>query len=259
MMKWMKPLLFAAVGVIMLIPVTVSASTEVQTPKLIEEKTPVPAGLLVNSYRYMGKLKHFSIDAVTTSDDEYLDKMVVTYTHWVHLDVQRPGRLHISVSGDTKVKEYYINGKNFLVYDKLTNYYGELEVPQGIDQALDFLFDKYDVKSPLANILYTDLEKRIPPKEKGFYFGISDVDDIPCHHIGFATETQEYQVWIEQGEKPLIRKFIIVDKMLPYLPRSGTVLRWNTTKKFDKNTFAFDIPKGAVKIDIEPADKWEAQ
>jgi hypothetical protein len=259
MMKWMKPLLAVAAGAIMLVPATVSASTEVKEPQLMEGKIPVPAGLLINSYRYMGKLKHFSIDAVTTSDDEYLDEMVVTYTHWVHIDLKSPDNLHIAVSGDTKIKEYYISGKNFLVYDGLTNYYGELEVPQGIDKALDFLFDKYDVKSPLANILYTDLDKRIPPKDKGFYFGVSEVDDIPCHHIGFVTPTQEFQVWIEQGEHPLIRKFIIVDKTLSYLPRSGTVLRWNITPEFGKNTFVFDKPEGAMRINIEPADEWEAQ
>jgi hypothetical protein len=255
----MKTLLAVAVGMTMLTAAPATASEGVKQPKLMDGVIPVPSALLMQSYRYMGKLKEFTIDAVTTSDDAYLDEMVVTYTHWVHIDMKRPDHLHIAVSGDTKIKEYYISGKNFLVYDGLTNYYGELEVPQGIDKALDFLFEKYDVKSPLANILYTDLDKRIPPKDKGFYFGISEVDDIPCHHIGFVTETQEFQVWIEQGEHPLIRKFIIVDKTLSYLPRSGTVLRWNITPEFGKNTFVFDMPKGAVKIDIEPADEWEAQ
>jgi len=258
-MKWMKPLLSSVVSVVVFASAFATASTELKRPRLMEGVIPVPSALLMQSYRYMGKLKGFTIDAVTTSDDTYLDEMVVTYTHWVHIDLKRPGNLHIAVSGDLKIKEYYITGTNFTVYDGLTNYYGELKVPQTIDKALDFLFEKYDVKSPLANILYTDLYRRIPPKSKGFYFGVSEVDDIPCHHIGFVTSTQEYQVWIEQGEHPLIRKFIIVDKTVPYLPRSGTVLKWNLTPKFGEGTFAFDIPQNAIKIDIEPADEWEVQ
>jgi hypothetical protein len=90
--------------------------------------------------------------------------MLVTYTHWVHIDLKRPDKLHIKISGDLKSKEYFIDQKRFTVYDALTSYYGQLEVPQGIEKALGFLFEKYDVKSPLANILYSDLERKIPLK-----------------------------------------------------------------------------------------------
>ena len=259
MMKWIKPLWVVAVGVILCTPALVTASEDLKKPRLMEGVTPVPAALLIKSYRYMGTLKYFGIDAVTTSDDLYLDEMVVTYTHWVHIDVERPSRLHISVDGDVKSKEYFIDNKQFTVYDNLTNYYGQLAVPQGIDKALDFLFDKYDVKSPLANILYHDLDRRIPPKNKGYYFGISDVDDTPCYHLGFNTPTQEYQVWIEQGDHPVIRKFIIIDKTEPYLPRSGTVLRWNLKTEPAGNVFKFEPPRGAARINIEPVDEWEAE
>jgi hypothetical protein len=213
----------------------------------------------MQSYRYMGKLKSFSIDAVTTSDELFLDKMLVTYTHHVHIDMQRPYRLHIWVSGDLKEKAYYLNTGEFSVYDALKKYYGQTEVPKTIDKALDYLFEKYDVKSPLANILYSDLDKRIPPKDKGYYFGKSEVDDIVCHHIGFVTPEHEYQVWIEEGEKPLIRKFIIIDKTEPSLPRSGTVLRWKPDAKLKTDDFIPDLPADAVKIDIEPVDEWEAE
>ena len=258
-MKWMKPFLAVAIGVMLFTPSAVTASTDVKTPRLMEGTTPVPAALLLNSYRFMGKLKSFSIDAVTTSDDTYLDEMVVTYTHWVHIDLKRPNKLHISVTGDLKSKEYYIDNSSFTVYDALTNYYGKLEVPQGVDKALDFLFEKYDVKSPLANLLYRDLDRRIPPKTKGIYFGVSDVDDVPCHHIGFYSATHEFQVWIEEGKRPLIRKFIIVDKTEPYLPRSGTVLKWKLNPQLGDAVFTFQPPEGSVEINIEPADEWEAQ
>jgi len=140
----------------------------------------------------------------------------------------------------------------------LKNYYGRTEIPKTIDKALDYLFEKYDVKSPLANILYSDLDRRIPPKEKGYYFGKSEVDDIICHHIGFVTSEHEFQVWIEEGEKPLIRKFIIIDKTEPSLPRSGTVLRWKLDTKLKTDDFVPDLPADAVRIDIEPVDEWEA-
>jgi len=250
-MHWTKPFFALMAGTLLL--VGNASAAELKKPKLMARVAPVPSALLMNSYRYMGKLKHFSIDAVTTSDDTWLDEMVVTYTHHIHIDLKRPGQLRIITSGDLKEKEYYINNGHFTVYDALTNYYGELEVPKTVDQALDFLFEKYDVKTALANILYTDLDRRIPPKNKGYYFGMSDVDDVACHHIGFVSATQEFQVWIEADDKPLIRKFIIIDKTEPEMPRSGTQLRWNLDEKLDDGLFYFHPPKGAIKIDIEPA------
>jgi hypothetical protein len=234
-----------------------SASVNIEKPKMMARVVPVPSALLLNAYKYMGGLKNISIEAVTTSDDIYQNKMVVTYTHHIRIEMKRPDRLYISVHGDLKDKAYYINHGHFTVFDHRLGYYGTLKVPVTIDAALDALFEKYDIKTSLANILYRDLDKRIPPKNKGYYLGISDVDNIPCHHIGFISETQEYQVWIEEGKKPLIRKFLIIDKTEPYLPRSGTVLKWKTDDKREMNLFRFTAPETAKQIDITPADEWE--
>jgi hypothetical protein len=167
--------------------------------------------------------------------------------------------LHVWTSGDLKEKAYYINHGKFTVYDALKNYYGTIDVPQTVDKALDYLFEIYGVQSPLANLLYSDLDRRIPPKNKGFYFGKSEVDGIVCHHIGFVAPLQEFQVWIEAGEHPLVRKFIVTDKSKPYLPRSGTLIKWRLAPDFDDDLFVFQKPEKAVKLDIEPADKWEVE
>jgi len=252
-------LMFAAAGTLLCTTHAVAENPGLKYPKLMESRVPVPSALLIHSYRYMGKLKQFSIDAVTTSDEAYWDKMVVTYTHHIHIDMQRPGKLHVWTSGDLKEKAYYLNSGKFTVYDALKNYYGTLEVPPTIDKALDYLFEIYGVQSPLANLLYSDLERRLAPKSKGFYFGKSEVDNVVCHHIGFVTPLQEFQLWIEAGKEPLIRKFIVIDKSKPYFPRSGTVIKWKLNPKFNEGLFIFEQPKGAVKLDIEPADAWEVE
>jgi len=224
-------------------------------PKLMVRNTPIASALLISAYRYLGKQQRFSIDAVTTNEDMYGKVMMVTYTHHIHIDMQRPKKLHIEMYGDLKYKSYYLNSGIFTVYDKNLNYFATLKVPEKTDDALDFLFEKFNIKTSLANILYRDLERRIPPAGKGYYFGLSDVDEILCHHIGFVTKNQEFQVWIEQGERPLIRKFIVIDKTEPHLPRSGTVLRWNLDPSFTSVTFRFERPADAVRINIEPVNE----
>ena len=257
-MKQIKYICIVAAALV-LGSVTVSASSDMKMPEQTVQKTPEASGILMKSYRFMGKLKQFSIDAITTNEDMYADKMLVTYTHHIHMDVMRPNLLHIELNGDIKDRSYYINDGHFTVYDRHTNYYGMLDVPKKIDHALDHLFEKFNIKTSLANILYTDLDKRIAPKTKGYYFGISDVKDTPCHHIGFVTPTQEFQVWVATGEQPVIRRFTVIDKTETVRPRSSTVLKWDLNPDFKPESFVFEKPKGAAKINIEPAVKQEAK
>jgi len=229
------------------------ASETVRTKTLY----PLPAAIIMDAYRYLGKLNRFSIDAVTTNDDYFHDEMIATFTHQIHIDLQRPGKLYIAVNGDLKNRNFYLNEGHFTIYDEDLDYYGKLEVARKIDTALDDLFEKYDIKTALANILYSDLDKRTPPKDKGYYFGISEVDDVACHHIGFTNDVQEIQLWIEKGVRPLIRKFIVIDKTEKYLPRSGTILHWDLHPKFRDKLFTFIPMDTTVEIAIEAYEKEE--
>jgi len=216
---------------------------------------PLPAAIVMNAYRYLGGLKHFSVDAVTTNDDYFQGKIIATFTHKIHIDLQRPDRLHIDVDGDLKHRSFYLNGGDFTMHEKDLDYYGKVKVPKKIDEALDTLFETYKIKTTLANILYSNLDKRLSPKEKGYYFGISQVGGVPCHHIGFSNEVQSLQLWIEKGIRPLIRKFIVIDKTEKYLPRSGTRLHWDLHPKLDPSLFQCKLSDNSAEIVVESFEK----
>ena len=160
------------------------------------------------------------------------------------------GKLRTHVVGDLKNRSTYLMHDTFTMIDNGQNFYGQVEVPTTIDSALDHLFENFNIKSPLANLLYTDLDKRLAPKHKGYYFGTTQVDGKMCHHIGFSGEEHDFQVWIEAGQTPLIRKFMIIDKSEKFMPRSMTVIRWDLQPDFDEKHFLFTAPKGAEQISV---------
>lgn len=208
----------------------------------------------MDAYRYVGGLKSFSFEAITSNDDLFQDKMRQEFVHKVHVDVQRPNKLYIKVRGDIKNKSFYLNGETFTMMGDKSLYYGTIKVPNSIDKTLDFLFENYDIKTPLANLLYTDLDKRIGQKNEGYYFGTTTVDGTLCHHLGFSNEDREFQVWIEKNKTPLVKKFVFIDKSGALDLRSTTLLRWNLKPSFKKNHFIFTAPKKARKISvIQPA------
>lgn len=212
---------------------------------------PVASAILMDAYRYLGTLDKFTFDAVTSNDDVYHDKMLISYKHRIQLSLQRPDKLRTHIVGDLKNRSTYLMNDTFTMIDNDQNFYGQVEVPKTIDSALDYLFENFNIKSPLANLLYTDLDKRLAPKHKGYYFGTTQIDGKVCHHIGFTNEKKEFQVWIETSQTPLIRKFVIIDKSDKFKPRSTTILRWDTQPHFDENHFLFKAPDGAEKISVK--------
>ena len=222
---------------------------------MVKTVHPVASAILLDAYRYVGSLDRFSLEAVTSNDDVYHDTMLISYKHKIQLSLQRPDKLKVHVVGDIKNRSTYLLHDTFTMIDNGLNYYGEVEVPKTIDGALDYLFENFNIKTPLANLLYTDLDKRLPPKHKGYYFGTTLIDGKMCHHIGFTNENRELQVWIEKGQTPLIKKFVIIDKTEKLNPRSATLIRWDIHPRFDENYFLFKAPDGAQKISVSEKGK----
>ncbi len=222
-----------------------------QEAPYILHKSTVANKILDRAYRYIGGLDKFAFEGITVNDDLIDNKMIVEVKHRVFVKVDRPGDLMVDIEGDTKNRRIYLHKGKFTIYNKEKNYYGVLKTPQTIDDTLDYIFDHYDIKTPLANILYSDIATRLKPQSKGYYFGISNVGKTVCDYIGFSNSKEEFQVWIARGKTPLILKFIIIDKTAKRELRSSTVLRWYKNAKSNSDQYVFNAPANAIKINIE--------
>jgi len=249
MEKWKNKLgMLATVGYLFTGPASVLHAQE--APYIMHE-TSVANKILDRAYRYVGGLDKFAFDAITVNDDRIEDKMIVEVKHRIIVKVDRPGDMLIDITGDTKNRRIYLHKGEFTLYDKEKNYYGTIKTPRTIDGTLDYIFDHYDIKTPLANLLYSDIAKRLKPQSKGYYFGVSNVGKTLCDYVGFSNSKEELQLWIARGENPVIRKFIIIDKTAKRELRSTTILRWYKNSKSQVDQYIFKAPRHAVKVNIE--------
>ena len=248
MQNWKhKTTLFITVCLLGLSPAVVSA----QEAPYIKYEPSVANRILDRAYRYVGSLNSFVFEAITINDDLVDGKILAEVKHSEIVSVERPGNLFIDVAGDSKNRRMTLHKGLFTMWDKKKNYYGQIKTPKSIDDTLDYIFDRYDIKTPLANILYSNVAERLDPKTKGYYFGIRNVGRTPCDYIGFSNKKEELQMWIARGDKPLIRKFIIIDKTGKREMRSTTILRWHSKKLLTSEQYRFRAPRGAIKVDIE--------
>lgn len=212
-----------------------------------------PASILERAYAFLERQKAFTLEAVTVNEDIYRDKMVVEVRHRIRVDLERPDRVKVRIDGDSKHRDFLMERGRFIVWDRQYNLYGELKTPETVDGTLDYLYDAYGIRTPLANLLYSDLSQRLKPKARGYYFGLRQIDGVWCHYLGFVNALKEFQVWIQAEGDPLIRRFVLIDKSTKFRLHSTTDIRWVSVGSVSGKPFALRLPKTAHKIPVEPA------
>lgn len=216
------------------------------TNLLAEEKS--VKSIVTNAYAQIGSMEKYAFNAVII-DNDTVEGETVTYKQNVSVKIERPGKLRIDNNGDVKNRSTYINNGVFTMIDHNFAYYGELETPKTIDATLDFIFDKFGIRTPLSTLMYSDMNKRIKFKTNK-YFGTVDVAGVECDYVAFKNNTREIHVWVTTGENPLVKTYSIINGDT----RINTSLTWNTNPKFTDSDFIFKAPKGAEKISINSAN-----
>jgi len=243
-MKWKEGIFLLLLGAGLLVATEPRATLLVGTGSV---------KILENAYRFLEAQRAFSVEAVTVNEDLYRDKLVTEVRHRLRIDLERPDRVRVRIDGDSKHRDYLMEKGKFFIWDRSYNLYGELKTPESIDGTLDFLYDRYGITTPLANLLYSDLVKRLKPRARGYYFGMRELDGIRCHYLGFVNDLKEFQIWIQAEGDPLIRRFVLIDKSTKFRLHSATTLRWLSVGSVEGKPFEWKLPADAHRIPVEPA------
>jgi len=210
--------------------------------------------ILKHAYQYIGSLDKYTFNAVLVDDDMNNGKLLKRDRQYISAKINKPNDLRIDTKGDIKNRSIYLHNGLFTIIDHKFNYYGQIKLPQkSIDNALDYLFDKYRIKVPLAALIYSNMNKR-NKFTKSTYFGKRIVASVECDYIAFRNRGGEVHVWITRGKYPLVKSFTIIDTAKKGKPRTTVFIQWNTNPNIPENDFIFKAPKGALKISIEPAN-----
>ena len=198
--------------------------------------------------------KAFSFKAEVWEDSVVAGHKVST-TKIVTTQVRRPDRVQMEVRSPKRNRGFWYNGKSVTLLDRKTNLYGAIAAPETIDQALDAANDQYGINFPLEDFLVNDpYASAMTAVNGGAYFGKVTILGTPCQHIGFSTDQVDFQLWIEDGDNPLPRKYVITYKQQEAQPQYTAILtEWNLKRSLPDKTFVFSAPKGAGKIQILPA------
>jgi hypothetical protein len=240
-------------------PAPQATTAPASTAPAAEEAVPDPKEIFRQSCDFLKNQPQFSFKAEVTNDRVYAGGKKLQFGMEVKAAFRRPDKLRIEGDGDLDSKLLIFDGKALTLYDKDRNHYASIEVAGDIDAALDKAYNDYGLKVGLAELGSTQLCNRVHKDlVNALYVGLHKVRGVPCHHLAFDRKDIHYQVWIEAGDKPVLRKIVITQKKLPDSPQwTAYLFDWNLAPSLGDDLFAFTPPAGAQKIKFMPVKKTE--
>jgi hypothetical protein len=198
-----------------------------------------------------------SLEIVDTMDELTEGGQMIQYSHVRKLVVSEPKRFWIESTGDITNTTIWKDDTTFTLLDRSAHAYAQTAAPGTIDETLDMLLDTYGLSTPLADLLsdnmYSVLMKNVKTCR---YLGLHSADGIKCHHIAASQNDIDWQIWIDAGDTPRLRKIIITYKHKPGAPQYTALLKsFNEVSQLPEDTFAFKAPEKAEKIPLVPVKK----
>jgi len=170
------------------------------------------------------------------------------------ITMRRPDRVKAHAeSREGSDATLFFDGRSISIDLAHENAYVSVEKPGSLDAAFDYLAEDLGVPTPLADLLaenfYTDIADRIVA---GFIVGESKIGNTECVHVAFSTEDIDVQMWIENSDRPLPKRFVITYRQAEGSPQFwAQLMTWNLKPKTPDSLFAYEPPDGAERLSLQ--------
>ncbi len=168
--------------------------------------------------------------------------------------VQRPNRLRVESRGDRGWNQLNVfDGGHFLLLDRTRGVYARVATPATLDDFFEFLFEKFGVSPPVADFLLSDVHAVLTGSAtSGAVLGPALVGGRECEHLAFSGDLLDWQIWIEKGERPWPRKFVVTYKDIDVRPQFMAVFsEWEAGATPPADAFQTTPPTGATEVPFE--------
>src|SRR4030095_413082 len=134
---------------------------------------------------------------------------------------------------------------------------GQTPAPATIDETVEMLMDRFQTPLPVAGFLAKDTYARMMDGgETALDARTPTVDGVACMPLAFTEAEADWQLWIEEGAKPLPRRIAVTYKKVEGAPRVVTAMSdWKLSPTIPPAMFVFSPPAGATKVDWKTAPK----
>ena len=209
--------------------------------------------IINKAFQYTSSLNTYAFTANIIEDEAQEDGTFIAYKYITSVKVKRPGQLRIDTKSKFLNRSTTIDNGLFTIMRHDDNTYSQLPVSKNIDKAIDSILSKYDIKEPLASLIYSDMAKRVSSHDSQ-NLGTKKLDGIVCDYVRFKSQHRDIHVWVTQGDRPQIKAYNIKDTSEHPYVTTKTEITWDVKRSIQNSDFVFHAPENSKKVAIVTED-----
>lgn len=227
-----------------------AATSRASDPQVV---SPEAQAVLDRMTAYLRGLQSFSIETQASRDEVVAFGYKLQNNEHSDIVVQRPNKLRADISGDIRNRTIVYDGAKLTMYSPDDAAYVRAAAPDSLASLIDGLLEA-GVEMPLVDVLYQATAGTLTEAVRsGILVGESNIEGVSSDHLAFRQANIDWQLWVEQGDRPLPRKILITTRHEVGDPQYQAILRWNLKPNIGSSTFAFAPPNGTTEIPFDNA------
>jgi hypothetical protein len=207
--------------------------------------------IAMNAANFLASRDKLSFNWFVSHDEVVDDLEKITYFRSGTIVLDRgDGFLAQTERGDT-LRDYYFDGSVFSVVSPNENFYASTEFKGGFDALVRAIQERSDTILPLWSMLSTDFpDTMMNNVSSGAYLGTTLIASQSVHHLAFAQEELDWQVWISVDEDmPVPVMLIGTENTVTGWPQYRVYFAdWNTDPEITEGQFTYQPEDDDVQM-----------
>lgn len=200
---------------------------------------------------HLRTLQNFEVVSTGTTETVYANGQKLQFLQRTTYTVAMPNQMTVEILTDRQKRRVYYDGKVLTIAAPNAKLYTQFGVTGSISEVLSTAYNDWGVEFPLQDLFRwgNPSSTAVIPSE-GFKVGAAQIGEHKTDHFAFRQPGVDFQIWIEQGDKPLPRKLVITNTEDEAQPQFVAYFAWDLAPKITSSSFAFKPTKDDKRIDL---------
>ncbi len=208
---------------------------------------------VVRAANFLAGQSSFRVVAEMSFDVLQSDGRLLEFGAHRDFTIRRPDHIRIgSTRRDGESRTLYFDGSTISIDLPQHLAFVRMERPGTLYDALEYLTEEIGVPVPLANLFSENFAAPLEGQiAAGYYVGRAQIGGRPCEHLAFRLPEVDVQLWIEEGDRPLVARIVISHKHEEGNPVFRATLEdWELGLETPDRLFHFKPAEGSERLAV---------
>jgi hypothetical protein len=210
---------------------------------------------VVRAANFLAEQSSFRVVANISFDVLQSDGRLIEFGEASEFTVRRPDRIRVdAIRRDGESRTLYFDGSSISIDLPAHGAFVREERPGTVYDALDHLSKELGAPVPLANLFSENFAAPLEDQiSKGHYVGPASIGGRLCEHLSFRLPDVDVQLWVEEGERPLVARVVITYRHEEGQPAfRATLDDWDLDVDTPDSLFHLEPEEGSERLDVGP-------